>query len=303
LRFDRAINPGGYAWWYIDAISDDGANALTIIAFIGSVFSPYYAWANRKSPAPAENHCAFNVALYRPRGGRWAMTERGAKHLRRTPGTISIGNSALHWDGATLTAEIDEHCAPIPHRLHGKITLTPGPLQPEIFHLDPASKHRWQPIAPRARVTVAFDQPQLSWSGHAYFDTNNGDVPLAQDFAAWHWARFGNKILYDVTYPNGARKNLALEITDDGAASPFTAPPEQALPATFWRVPRTTRADAGHNAKIIKTLEDAPFYARSMVATHLNGMPITGVHESLSLKRFTSPWVQVLLPFRMPRFF
>jgi len=28
---------------------------------------------------------------------------------------------------------------------------------------------------------------------------------------------------------------------------------------------------------------------------------LTGVHESLSLKRFAAPWVRVLLPFRMPR--
>ncbi|MCK7475445.1 MAG: hypothetical protein MZV49_22675 [Rhodopseudomonas palustris] len=29
-------------WWYIDAISDDGTEGLTIITFVGSVFSPYY---------------------------------------------------------------------------------------------------------------------------------------------------------------------------------------------------------------------------------------------------------------------
>ncbi len=69
---------GGYAWWYLDALSDDGAHGLTIIAFIGSVFSPYYAWARRHGPADPANHCALNVALYGPRGKRWCMTERGA---------------------------------------------------------------------------------------------------------------------------------------------------------------------------------------------------------------------------------
>ncbi len=37
-RFDLAVPPGGYAWWYLDAVSDDGRNALTIIGFVGSVF-------------------------------------------------------------------------------------------------------------------------------------------------------------------------------------------------------------------------------------------------------------------------
>ena len=47
----------GYVWWYVDALSDDGRQGLTIIAFIGSVFSPYYAWdadsATRSTTAPS----------------------------------------------------------------------------------------------------------------------------------------------------------------------------------------------------------------------------------------------------------
>ena len=62
--FDQAVDPGGYAWWYIDAVSDDRRHGLTVIAFVGSVFSPYYAWTGRRDPL---NHCAVNVALYGPR--------------------------------------------------------------------------------------------------------------------------------------------------------------------------------------------------------------------------------------------
>src|SRR5579883_2096516 len=45
LRFDGPVPDGGYVWWYLDALSDDGVFGLTAIAFLGSVFSPYYAWA------------------------------------------------------------------------------------------------------------------------------------------------------------------------------------------------------------------------------------------------------------------
>ena len=51
----------------------------------------------------------------------------------------------------------------------------------------------------------------------------------------------------------------------------------------------------------MQTLEDGPFYARSLLDTRLLGEPAMAVHESLSLQRFRAPWVQVLLPFRMPR--
>jgi carotenoid 1,2-hydratase len=49
-RFDRAVPAGGYSWWYVDAISDDGRYGLTVIAFIGSVFSPYYKQSGRADP-------------------------------------------------------------------------------------------------------------------------------------------------------------------------------------------------------------------------------------------------------------
>ena len=49
--FSLAVATNGYAWWYVDALSDDGQHGLTIIAFIGSVFSPYYARARRLGAA------------------------------------------------------------------------------------------------------------------------------------------------------------------------------------------------------------------------------------------------------------
>ena len=56
-------------WWYLDALSDDGRHGLTVIAFIGSVFSPYYALARRRGAGDPLDHCALNVALYGA-GGR-----------------------------------------------------------------------------------------------------------------------------------------------------------------------------------------------------------------------------------------
>ncbi|PIY72746.1 MAG: carotenoid 1,2-hydratase, partial [Rhodobacterales bacterium CG_4_10_14_0_8_um_filter_70_9] len=34
----------------MDGLSDDGRHGITLIAFIGSVFSPYYYWAGRARP-------------------------------------------------------------------------------------------------------------------------------------------------------------------------------------------------------------------------------------------------------------
>jgi carotenoid 1,2-hydratase len=304
--FNRPVPAGGYAWWYVDAVSDDGVQAITLIAFVGSVFSPYYAWANRKAPAPAENFCAVNVAIYNRSGGAWAMTERNATQLSTSADHIHIGPSHLRWDGRTLTAHIHEITAPIPRRLRGTITLNTTETQAEIFALDEAGRHRWRPIAPAATVQVNFDSPRLSWSGQGYFDTNDGDRPLAEDFSSWHWSRAaadaGATVMYDVTRRDGTEYGLALHI-NGGQVTYFTPPPEQNVAPSFWRIPRRIRADSGFTPNVIKTLEDAPFYARSRIATRINGAALDTVHETLDLTRFITPIVQAMLPFRMPRRF
>jgi carotenoid 1,2-hydratase len=306
-RFDISVGPGGYAWWYCDALSEDGKFGLTVIAFIGSVFSPYYAWSGRRDPI---NHSAINVALYANTAkqswtkGRWAMTERSKASVAVDAQNLEIGPSSLHWDGNELVIEVNETSAPVPLPVKGRIRLVPEGITQQIFALDADGHHRWWPIAPTARVEVEMDAPALSWSGTGYFDTNDGEIPLEESFQNWDWSRasltHGAAVLYDVTRSGGERMSLALKFAPNGDVEAFEPPPSVKLPTTVWRVPRRTQADGGQ-ARVIKTMEDTPFYARSEIETHILGERAHGVHESLSLERFSSEWVKFLLPFRMPR--
>ena len=49
-NFNIDVPSNGYAWWYIDGIDPISGKAISIIAFIGSVFSPWYKWSGRKVP-------------------------------------------------------------------------------------------------------------------------------------------------------------------------------------------------------------------------------------------------------------
>jgi carotenoid 1,2-hydratase len=304
--FDVAVPHTGYVWWYVDALSDDGRQGITLIAFVGSVFSPYYAWARRRDAGDPENFCALNVALYGERGKHWTLTERGRAAVQRTPARFAVGPSALGWKDGVLTVDIDETTVPLPSRVRGRVRVMPVVRVSQVFALDAQGRHRWRPIAPRARVEVEFSQPRLRWQGDAYLDSNAGDRPLEEDFVSWDWSRAslpdgGTAVLYDVVPRANSPMTLALRIGASGAVERFPPPPRAPLPGTLWRVTRGTRAEAPDGARVERTLEDTPFYARSVVSSRLLGTPVTAMHESLSLDRFRAPWVQMLLPFRMPR--
>jgi carotenoid 1,2-hydratase len=302
--FDRPVADGGYAWWYADVVSDDGAHALTVIAFIGSVFSPYYRRARRTGRAPALAHCALNVALYAAGGRHWAMTERGAGAVTCSADRFGIGPSHLLWDGSVLQIAVDEFTAPWRTRLRGTIVLRPSALHDAEHALDAAGRHRWRPIAPCARADVVFDAPALAFSGPAYLDANRGDEPLETAFRRWDWSRAALAggavaVLYDAERRDGSHAALALRFSLQGDAGSFEAPPRVALPTSAWRMRRATRSSAP--ARVVRTLEDSPFYVRSLTQQTLLGERCLAVHESLDLDRFSRPWLQAMLPVRMPR--
>lgn len=306
-RFDHPLKPGGYRWWYVDAISDDHRHALSLIAFVGSVFSPYYAWAlARKPDTDPDDHCALNVSLYGEAGRRWTMTERGRARVSREARDFVIGPSRVRWDGSALVIDIDEVGVPLPRRVRGRIRVHPQGLCPFVAALDDGARHRWGPIAPCARIEVDLDHPAARWSGEAYVDANEGDEPIDRPFRDWDWSRSAMRdgstaVIYDVRQKHGDDRVIARLFRPDGGSQPFEAPARQRLPRTGWRIDRAMRSEGVEHARVTQTLEDTPFYARSLLESTLLGERVRSIHESLSLPRVVSRTVRLMLPWRMPR--
>jgi carotenoid 1,2-hydratase len=285
-------------------MSDDGRHGLSVIAFVGSVFSPYYALARRRGSADPENHVAINVALYGPEGHRWAMTERGRSALARDRFNLRIGPSSVRWQDGALIVDIDEIAVPLPRRIRGRLIVQPKVINERSFAIDRAGRHVWQPIAPSARVAVALEHPKLQWQGAAYVDCNHGSEPLEAAFQSWSWMRTiepeRTRIFYDRICADGSEHPLGLDFTATGTRE-IAGPPSVALQRAFWGIDRIVRSQSQAATSIIATWEDGPFYARSLVAVQLDGEVYRAVHETVSLTRFRSPIVQAMLPFRMPR--
>lgn len=279
-----------------------------MIAFVGSVFSPYYRFARRNGLADPENHVAFNVALYGKGANRWAMTERGASSLRRDATRFSVGASSVERTPWGLEFRIDERCMPVPRALKGSIKVRFEEASPVAFPLDRQGKHSWRPLAPRLRVDLAFGHPDLHWSGNGYLDMNYGSEPLEAAFSRWSWSRMHlsdrTRLLYDVTERDGRSHCVAVDAVD-GEIVPYEAPGVEStvsLRRGLWGMERWTRCDPGIKPTLVTALEDAPFYTRSLIDASIGGRRGLMVHESVDLRRFVSPVVQAMLPFRMPRF-
>jgi carotenoid 1,2-hydratase len=254
------------------------------------------------------------VVVYDKQGGtRWAMTERGRKRLQVTPDTLVIGPSSLHWNGTALTITVDEVTVPFPSRLRGTIKVTPRAINESAFVLNPDGRHLWWPLAPLSRVEVDLTHPDLRWSGNGYFDHNRGAAPIVEGFRHWAWSRApvgtsggtnpgdGAIVLYEGIRRDESPFLVSARFDSKGHVRQIEAPPPSRLPLSRWRMRRETRSEASHPARLVETLEDTPFYARSVVAARIDGVDVTSVHESLSVDRFAAPVVQMMLAFRMPR--
>jgi carotenoid 1,2-hydratase len=158
-------------------------------------------------------------------------------------------------------------------------------------------------------VEVALENPSVKWAGHAYLDSNEGDEPInAVDapFIEWDWSRASLRdgstaVIYDVRQKRGADRVIAARFARNGAVEHFEAPPRQKLPPSAWRINRTMRSDHTVPVSVTQSLEDTPFYARSVLTSGLLGETVTSMHETLNIPRLASTAVQLMLPWRMRR--
>ena len=302
LGFDLDLPSGGYAWWYVDAVSEDGQHALVLIAFVGSVFSPYYAWSRQ---AKASNHCALNVALYGA-PARWAMTERPEKRVTRSASEFKLADSHIRLDQNELVFDISEYGAPLPLPIRGQVRVKLPYQNQKTFPLDAKGEHIWRPICAHAEVKVVCTAPQLNWSGEGYLDMNIGQTPIADAFEFWDWARTPlhnhDRLIRYVTDPvSSARRDLAIQIGSSGEIEPVASQPDCSVASTpIWQIKRRAGRVNGQAPKVLRTFEDTPFYSRSLLS-YPDGVAGPTVHETLSGRRLRKNMVKALLPFRMPR--
>jgi carotenoid 1,2-hydratase len=299
---DALVPQNGYRWIYVDCTSDDKEHALVVIAMLGNVFSPAYRKARKRANAEGANpldFCTMNVALYNKSGQQvWALTETAK--VARSPIHLTIGKSTLALSGNTLLLSIDEQAASGSKVIRGTVEIDLRDVLNHSFDLNGDGKHTWRPIQPTARCQVSLESPAVRFSGAAYVDSNHGTEALEDGFTRWNWSRATSAegvswISYETESKNEKR---ALHLFhSEGALERVIAPAAVTrLSKGSYGLVSTGRIDT---LESVQTLEDSPFYARSLVTGQIGSHTVTMVHEHVDLERFAKPWVQFLIPFRM----
>lgn len=291
------------------------------IVFVGSVFSPHYARALARGPQPPERHLAVNVALYGARRA-WAFAEQAAAPGALRPRRLQVGRSVCTQDGDALRLSLDVPRGLGRRPLRGSVVVhygAAGAARP--LRLDADGRHRWWPLAPCARVEADFPELGVHFVGRGYHDANFGDEPLARGFACWQWMRAvagaRTAVDYVATAADGALRRLHLDFLADGQVRRRPAPSLAPLAASGWRVARA----APRAWRLVRALEDTPFYVRSLLTRARPAAPKSpghtgpasaeaaavgepaayAVHEALDMRRWQRGWVKFLLPFRLRR--
>jgi carotenoid 1,2-hydratase len=288
-------------------VSDDGRSAVVVIALVGNPFSPGYANARQRGPADALTFSSMNVALYGEAAAAWALAERKVSPEDRSASRLTIGSSAIGWEGDRLVVDIDERTTPFTKRqpLKGRIVVHPEAHSGLELDIDERGQHRWWPVAPLARIEVDLPVPGVRFSGHGYHDANAGDVPLEATFETWNWSRARSPagdaalLTYDVTCASGAEPWLAFQVKKDSTVEHFERSWRAPLGRSLWQLERHARVDEGASAHVVRSLEDGPFYARALVRTRVGGHHVVAMHEQLAAHRLRLRWVRFCTAYKM----
>lgn len=195
----------GYEWWYFDALSDDGKEAVTIIFLDNFIFSPGYNSLNhknlfdenRKFPALAFVYYRNGKPIYR------AINEFRADEFdadTQTP-KCRIGESFFHFESASYGSG---------YVLEIKANLNKGrcleakfewlsiesdllPFTQEISH----QTHFWNLVSPRSDVTGKItitnrkgkSEDEIHFRGTGYHDHNFDSRWMPTTVEEWQWGR------------------------------------------------------------------------------------------------------------------
>ncbi|HEV8593029.1 MAG TPA: hypothetical protein VGQ55_13070 [Pyrinomonadaceae bacterium] len=193
-------DPKSYEWWYFDALSDDGSEAIVIIFLDNYIYSPRYnnlRLTTSRFPAVSFTYFRDGKPLYK------AVTEYPEAQFSasETIPECRIGTSGFKADSAAYgSGYLLSVSLPLSddRRLEAKFEWLSIDSNLAAGKLDyKESPHSWNMAVPRADVTGRIEIKSKNGSvkdvrhfrGTGYHDHKTDDRWLANTVQDWHWGR------------------------------------------------------------------------------------------------------------------
>ena len=292
--------PGGFMWWYADAVDDDG-NGFVLIWSWGLPFLPGYASAERRGmPQMPGDRPSLNLSVYKdgkldfytfqefePGEAKWdgdSVWQFGSNRM-----------TSEEVDGRRVfTASIDLGVPGTDDRLTGSLTID-GVARIGNFDERPSMDHDWSPLTGPATslMDLRFEDRRWRFDGRGYHDRNGGRVPMHQlPFDHWLWGRlpFGDRelIYYLFWEADGSEPLcLAMEIDENGHTTTHQnvqverSERRRGLAGLSWHNQLKILVDGKTwlTVQHPNVLDDGPFYMRYQIRGQHGGASALGMAE------------------------
>ena len=328
-------SPGGFTWFYVDLVDDDGGGA-TLIWSWGLPFLPGYARASRVGrPQLPIDRPSVNLVVYG--GGRerfYLLSELPRDECSWSDDGRSwqMGGCSFQWidapgsDGAaptrTLQADLDL-ALPTGGRAKGQLWLSGSLRRDEhdfrgIGPADPSCTHTWTPMLAASRGALELTTPDgsLRIEGRGYHDRNSAHKPLhGLGIRNWWWGRIAmpgrDLIFYRLTpsSPGAPPQDVVMEFAADGTCR---TPARAALQAgrmsrSTWGLRWPRAATFGDpdgrpiHVETVARVDNGPFYQRYLLRGRSGGEEGHGIGENLVPDRVDSDLLRPLVRMRVHR--
>lgn len=302
------LGPGGYEWWYFDALSSDGRYGLVVIFYQGNPFSTRYnrAIQNKgEQPFPSE-HPAVSISIYEegsPVYYSFTEFEPAAANFAGDRPLVEMGGHRMERRSSEgrLTYELDlRETLPSGDTLEAFITFeSPDSIVSAFADMDDhAAGHCWNLVQPRAvvkadiRLEVEYEESrQIQFEGLGYHDHNTGQEPMRDEFADWYWGRFHfdyGTLIYYVMNRRNTRQHEAWLIGNQGGEKIDTFDGIELKDTGFTifglKTARKLRLHSEHTKVQVQQshlLDNGPFYQRYKSEAFLH-IPSSDIVESKS---------------------
>ena len=329
-RFFNRTTPGAHEWWYFDALSDDGRDALVCVWYAGLPFDPSYGVAtlrHLRNPAKhsqprALDHSAIGFSWYRDgKPLAYALNAHKADQFasQADPFAIKVATSRVERDGTGYLLTVDTPSVegrPIRAEFRFHPADLTEPLERDLG--TPDAPHDWILAAADCRVEgkASVGDAQMNFQGRGYHDHNAGAEDLSVAMRSWEWGRVHAGPLTNFYYRSEPRRGQSQAlwiVCRDGrpelVRDQAEVVPEDVSRTVFGIRPAGSFRMADRGVSLVRKtrhlVDGGPFYLRWIADFDVDDISgnvasgVAGVAELLDTRNLHKLWFNWMIPYRL----